>query len=194
MVFYKTNTDEKVVQKRQVLLRELGEMILSPKWKRELVDIINKHIEYSYQDKIKRIGYRVSNIVLADLVSKFLALNNKSFNADLSRLMSRYINQGQSHADGRSGLYSGFEDVSGSVNGISESSTKSAEAENKNEDEIKLALINKGIKKKNLINKTWLFLLIMAAIAGVMIFVLVKMNKGKTAGNDGGIGAPELVE
>lgn len=186
----RTTIDNSSQEFQKRILQALGEMILLSKWKKELINIVNKHIENSYHDKISRVNYKVSNIALADIINLFISLNNKSFNRDLSRIISRYKGVNQSSADG---ITAGkIPDVEQEINTISEESEESIEQEKINDDEIKLALINKGIKKKNPIGKWVLFLIFMIIIATVLIFVLVKMNKGKTS--EGAIGAPALVE
>jgi hypothetical protein len=177
---------------KKYLLNHIGEMIISPKGKKELIDLVNKHIEHSYNDSIPRIGNNISNIALAGTINALLSLNNKSFNKDLATLMFRYGNQKQSNADG---LYSGFEDINESFNTISEVSEKSTQEIKNNEDEIKLALINKGIKKKNLIGKNVLLFFLILAIAVLIIWLLVKFGGNKEISSaPANIGAPDLIE
>lgn len=170
-------------QFKNQILSDLGGMIISKKWKKEIIDIINKHIEHGYKDTVPRLDYAVSNRAVVEVLNVFITLKNKSFNNDLSSIISKYQTQNYSSADGWAftGISSNTAEMQDSVNTLSKESATSKDAGVKNEDAIKLAMINKGITKKKLFNKAWMYFVVIAIVGAIIIFLLMKYNKVKVS-------------
>lgn len=168
----KTGNIEKISpQFKLSVLSYVADLIRSPKTKKELVDVLNKHIEFDLKDLVKRIPYTVSNANLATYVSEFLSDNNSAFNSSISALINRYVSKkiNTSNANGEIFSY----DIKNISNAIGEISQAAQTSTTDSEDGIKVALINKGINAKSIMpieNKIGIALLVIAA--GLFIYAL----------------------
>jgi hypothetical protein len=161
------------------VISEFSGMILNKKYRKDLIDVMNKYIEHAYRDSMQRINYNISDIDLADRLNKFIAFNNKSFNRDLASLSHRYMNQNYSRADGFafSSLIGDTTEINTTIDLASQASSGSSEVLKQNEDQIKIALINKGIQKKRIVKRKWIVFLIIVVVCAIVIYLLVKANK-----------------
>lgn len=154
------------------VLSSIADIIRDKKHKKELVDVINKHIEFDLKDSIKRVPYNVSQSDLAEYVNDFLTIGTSSFNNNISALVNRYVSKNYSNADGN-GTF-GIGNISNAVGEISKQATIN---NTESEDGIKVALINKGIINKKIIpleNKVAIVLLILATGLFIYAYFFIK--------------------
>lgn len=171
-----TNKNKAVVH--NIIYKNLATIIKSKDGKKELIDLLNKHIE-QLGDKMPRVRYNVGNAELAKRLNKFITSNNKKFNQDLSVLIHRNMVK-TSNADGSNPEIKSFDGVSTTVQEISATQNGSKISNEAGQDAITLALINQGIEKKKFIRgELWPFLLFLALIAGFIFLVIKYGGKAK---------------
>lgn len=160
------------------LLASIADIIRDPQGKKELVDILNKHIEYQHRDSMPRLKYSIDRFDLATKVNDFISMNHQSFNQDLAILINRFINKNHSNADGNAivNLGKSLSNADGAIQSISSDASKSKVAAENNDDAIKVSLINKGIDKKTMF-PVWIKLLIAVAIIAGIVYLLIKFKK-----------------
>lgn len=161
------------------LLSDMSGILMNAKWRRELIDVMNKHIHHGYENVIRQIPYSVSNMALAEYLKAFLTIRDASFNRDLGILTQRYLSQNYSNASGFA--YASDITSTGTVNQIiteiSNEASSGQAGEKVSEDAIKISLINKGIVKKRLIKRSWIFIVVFVVIAIVLLYFLLKSTR-----------------